>query len=136
MMKFVRKLLLVLLVCGIVIPAYSAPAKEKKTELPSSLECPGCGKKVKLNKKKDKKSSKKKKKSKKSKKDKKKKDKEVKKADKPVKIICPKCKKEIPIPGQEKPAAEEKPEKKTDAPETPETPETPDTPEDQPADQE
>ena len=50
-MKFVRKLLLVLLLCGIVIPAYSAPAKEKKTELPSSLECPGCGKKVKLDKK-------------------------------------------------------------------------------------
>ena len=130
-MKFVRKLLLVLLLCGIVIPAYSAPAKEKKTELPSSLECPGCGKKVKLDKK-DKKNKKKKKKDKKNK-QKKGKDEKKEKADKPTKIICPKCKKEIPIPGQEKPAPEEKPEKKADAPETPETPETP---EDQPADQE
>lgn len=132
MMKFVRKLLLVLLLCGIVIPAYSAPAKEKKDKLPSSLECPGCDKKVKLDNKKDKKKKKSKKK-----KDKKKKGKEAKneKAEKPVKIICPKCKKEIPIPGQEKPAKEDKPEKKTDAPEAPEAPEAQDTPEDQPAEQ-
>ena len=54
-MKFVRKLLFVLLMCGLLLPVYAAKKSDKKQAKATSIECPNCGKKVKLDKKKDKK---------------------------------------------------------------------------------
>lgn len=107
-MKFVRKLLFVLLCCGLMMPLYSAPKKSEK-ETKNEIKCPNCGKKIKLDKlKKDSKKKKKKsKKNKKKKKDKdnKAKDKQDKAADKPAvpaKLNCPKCKKAFPNPEADK----------------------------------
>lgn len=107
-MKFVKKLLMVLLIGAFILPVYSAPKKEKEEKKPTSIECPNCGKKVKLdNKKKSKKKKSKKKKNKKKKGKKNKDAKEVQKAGEkkpaePASIKCPKCKKDIPLPGAEK----------------------------------
>lgn len=113
-MKFVRKLLFVLLMCGLLLPVYAAKKSDKKQAKATSIECPNCGKKVKLDKKKDKKKKKKsKKKSKKDKKNKKGQSAENAKTEKqgePTKITCPKCKKDIPLPGAKK--AEDKKDSK------------------------
>ena len=47
-MKLLRKMLLILLFMGMMIPAYSAPEKEKEEKTETELKCPGCGKKVDL----------------------------------------------------------------------------------------
>ena len=72
-MKLLRKMLLILLFMGMMLPAYSAPKKAKEEKTETELTCPECGKKVDLARelKKLKKDSKKKKKKSK-KKDKKK----------------------------------------------------------------
>ena len=109
-MKLFRKMLLVVLFMGIMLPAYSAPEKEKKEKKQTDIKCPECGRKVdlerelkkleKANKKKNKKKKKKDKKKDKGKdKDKNKDNKEDKgKKDAAIKAIkCPKCKKNIPL---------------------------------------
>ena len=107
-MKLFRKMLLVVLFMGIMLPAYSAPEKEKKEKNQTDIKCPECGRKVdlerelkklaKANKKKNKKKKKKDKKKDKDK-DKNKDNKEDKgKKDAAIKAIkCPKCKKNIPL---------------------------------------
>ena len=109
-MKLFRKMLLIVLFMGIMLPAYSAPEKEKKEKNQTDIKCPECGRKVdlerelkklaKANKKKNKKKKKKDKKKDKDKdKDKNKDNKEDKgKKDAVIKAIkCPKCKKNIPL---------------------------------------
>ena len=43
-MSLFRKMLLILLFMGMMLPAYSAPEQEKKEKTETELKCPGCGK--------------------------------------------------------------------------------------------
>ena len=128
-MKLFKKMLLVILFLGMMLPVYSAPETETAEEKDplSEFKCPECGKtvdmakeikklekKLKKSKKKNKKKSKKK--DKKDKKDKEKdaaknsgseKTPENKKTVIPKKMKCPKCKKVVPLP---QPEAEKKAE--------------------------
>lgn len=124
-MKLFKKMLLVILFPGMMLPLYSAPETQTAAEKDplSEFKCPECGKTVDMAKelkklekklKKSKKKSKKKKSKKKSRKDKEKnaaqnseKAAEDKKPALPKKMKCPKCKKVVPLP---QPEAEKKAE--------------------------
>lgn len=129
-MKLFRKMLLVVLFLGMMMPLYSAtenPKPEEKNPL-SEFECPECGKKVDMAKeikkleKKLKKSKKKSKKKKNKKKDKAKDSEKSKdkKADEqqpflPKKMKCPKCKKMVPLTTPDAEKAEKAEAGKTEA---------------------